>query len=446
LLQDVRKSFAGFVENGISRAFAEISPIEGHGKDSLVLEFIDPYLGEPRNSELECNDKDLTYSRPLRVTARLLQEGKQIQETELYIGDFPMMTGRGTFIINGSENALVNELTRAPGVYITQEDTQQFKGHILPEMGAWLEIVLDTRRSTLRAHLDRKAKVPATTLLKALGFDTPRLRRYFGFKVTPVKAAQLERYIGYLVVDDVDAGGEEPLLLAGQMLQEEHLPVLEKAKLKSLCLVNRHIQHALEEDQTTTQEEALRAVYRRLRPSDRSSPAQMGEYIERLYFHPTSYHLSEVGRFKVNRKLGLQLKQPALYLADVVRTIRLLLEVPDDPSLLDEKDHLANKRVRLPGELAENAIRTGLVRMARIARDKLSKYALEEKDTIRRIISTRTVQGAINQLFYTGRFSQFLEQTNPLTELTHKRRLNALGGGLTKRRAKIEVRDVHSSH
>ncbi|MFC2082913.1 DNA-directed RNA polymerase subunit beta [Candidatus Bipolaricaulota bacterium] len=446
LLKDIRQSFAKFVEDGITRAFAEISPIAGHGKDGLVLEFIAPYLGEPRNSELECKDKDLTFSRPLRVTARLLQEGTEIQETELYIGDFPMMTGRGTFIINGSENALVNELTRAPGVYITQEDTQQFKGHILPEMGAWLEIVLDTRRGTLRAHLDRKAKVPATTLLKALGFDTPRLRRYFSHEVTPVTAEQLQRYVGQLVADDINTGGEEPLLLAGQTLQEEHLPLLEKAKLKSVRIVDRYIQHALEEDQTTTQEEALRAVYRRLRPSDRSSPAQMGEYIEHLYFHPTSYHLSEVGRFKVNRKLGLQLKQPALYLADIVRTIRLLLAVPDDPALLDEKDHLANKRVRLPGELAENAIRTGLVRMARIARDKLSKYALEEKDTIRRIISTRTVQGAINQLFYTGRFSQFLEQTNPLTELTHKRRLNALGGGLTKRRAKIEVRDVHSSH
>jgi len=446
LLQDIRKSFAGFVENGITRAFAEVSPIAGHGKDGLVLEFIDPYLGEPRNSELECKDKDLTFSKPLRVTARLLQEGTKIQETELYIGDFPMMTNRGTFIINGSENALVNELTRAPGVYITQEDKQQYKGHILPEVGAWLEIVLDIKRSTLRAHLDRKAKVPVTTLLKAVGFDTPRLRRYFSQEVSPVTAAKLQPFVGHLVADDVNTGGEEPLLLAGQTLQEEHLSVLEKSKVDSIRIVNRHIQQSLEEDQTTTQEEALRAVYRRLRPSDRSSPAQMGEYIEHLYFDPTSYHLSEVGRFKVNRKLGLQLKQAALYPADIVRTIRLLLQVPDDRSLLDEKDHLANKRVRLPGELAENAIRTGMVRMARIARDKLSKYALEEKDTIRRIISTRTVQGAINQLFYTGRFSQFLEQTNPLTELTHKRRLNALGGGLTKRRAKIEVRDVHSSH
>jgi len=447
LLDDVRKSFSIFVEKGITRAFADITPIEGHGKDGLVLEFVEPYLGEARNSELECKDKDLTYARPLRVTARLLQEGKLLQETELYIGDFPMMTGRGTFIINGSENALVNELTRAPGVYFTQEDTHQYKGHILPELGAWLEILLDTRRGTLRANLDRKGKVPATTLLKALGFDEARIRRYFKFDVSPVTEERLKPYVGQLSAEEIVLeGDDEPFLLAGQTLQEEHLPKLAAAKLKSLSLVNRYIQKAMEEDQTTTQEEALRAVYRRLRPSDRSSPAQMGEYIENLYFHPTSYQLSEVGRFKVNRKLGMELKLPALYLADIVRTIRVLLDVPGNPVLLDEKDHLANKRVRLPGELAENAIRTGLVRMARIARDKLSKYALDEKDTIRRLISTRTVQGAINQLFYTGRFSQFLEQTNPLTELTHKRRLNALGGGLTKRRAKIEVRDVHSSH
>ena len=447
-LADVRASFDDFVENGIARAFADITPIEGHGKDGLVLEFKEPYLGEARNSELECKDKDLTFARPLRVTARLLQEGKLLQETELYIGDFPMMTSRGTFIINGSENALVNELTRAPGVYFTQEDVNQYKGHILPELGAWLEILLDTRRMTLRANLDRKGKVSVATLLKALGFDADRIRRYFSFEVSPVKAVRLEPYVGYLSTDEIlpKKKTEEPLLLAGQALQEGHLPELEAAKLKSIRLVNRYVQKALEEDQTTTQEEALRAVYRRLRPSDRSSPVQMGEYLENLYFHPTSYQLSEVGRFKVNRKLGMGLKQPVLYLADIVRTIRILLEVPNDESLLDEKDHLANKRVRLPGELAENALRTGLVRMARIARDKLSKYALDEKDTIRRLISTRTVQGAINQLFYTGRFSQFLEQTNPLTELTHKRRLNALGGGLTKRRAKIEVRDVHSSH
>ena len=446
LLADVRRSFGEFVEKGITRAFADVTPIEGHGKDGLVMEFVEPYLGDPRNTEAECKDKDLTYSRPLRVAVRLFQEGKLLQETELYIGDFPMMTNRGTFIINGSENALVNELTRAPGVYFTQEDANQYKGHILPELGAWLEIVLDTKRGTLKANLDRKGKVVATVLLKALGLNEARIGRCFSFPVHPVSVESLEPYLGYRVAVDVLRADGEPILLAGETLQKASLGVLEKAKVKSVHLVHRYIQRALEEDQATSQEEALRSVYRKLRPSDRSSPAQMGEYIENLYFHPTSYHLSQVGRFKVNRKLAMQLKQPVLYLADIVRTLKVLIEVPSHPELLDEKDHLANKRVRLPGELAENALRTGLVRMARIARDKLSKYALEEKDTIRRLISTRTVQGSINQLFYTGRFSQFLEQTNPLTELTHKRRLNALGGGLTKRRAKIEVRDVHSSH
>ena len=445
LLEDERESFRRFVEEGVRKAFSDVSPIEGHGKNGLLLELVKPYLGEARNTERECKDKDLTYSRPLRVTARLLQEGKLLQKTELYIGDFPMMTSRGTFIINGSENTLVNELTRSPGVYLTQEDRHLYKGHILPELGAWLEVILDTRRLTLKANLDRKGKVLATVLLKALGLSEERICTYYSFEVAPVSVETLEPYVGYRAAEEVKQG-EEVLLASGELLQKQHLARLANAKISSVRLVNRFIQKTLDEDQIMSQEDALRVIYHRLRPSDRASLAQMGEYIENLYFHPTSYHLSAVGRFKANRKLGMALKQPVLYLADIVRTIRLLLEVPEDPGLLDEKDHLANKRVRLPGELAENALRTGLVRMARIARDKLSKYALDEKDTIRRLISSRTVQGAINQLFYTGRFSQFLEQTNPLTELTHKRRLNALGGGLTKRRAKIEVRDVHSSH
>jgi DNA-directed RNA polymerase subunit beta len=445
LLQDIKESFRKFVDKGIKNAFEDVSPIEGHGNDGLLLELVDPYLGEPRNTEKECKDKDLTYSKPLRVTARLLQEGNLLQETELYIGDFPMMTDRGTLIINGSENALVNELTRSPGVYFTREDYDKYMGHILPELGAWLEIILDTKRGILHANIDRKGKVLATVLLKALGLDERRIRSYYSYEVSPVTDESLTPHVGRRLAFPA-MKGDKLLLAAGEQMLEEHVKTLAAAKLKKVKFVNRYIQKTLEDDQIGTQEDALRAVYHRLRPSDRASFAQMGEYLENLYFHPATYHLSTVGRFKVNRKLGIELQQKALYVADIVRTIRHLLQVPANPALIDEKDHLANKRVKLPGELAENALRTGLVRMARIARDKLSKYVLDEKDTIRRIISTRTVQGAINQLFYTGRFSQFLEQTNPLTEITHKRRMSALGGGLTKRRAKIEVRDVHQSH
>ncbi|RLE39040.1 hypothetical protein DRJ12_00860, partial [Candidatus Acetothermia bacterium] len=224
LLQDVRDSFDRFITEGIKRAFDDISPIEGHGKDNLRLEFVDPYLGEPRNTEQECKDKDLTYSRPLRVTARLFQEDTLIQETELYIGDFPMMTNRGTFIINGSDNALVNELTRSPGVYFVNEDKNQYMGHILPELGAWLEIVLDTRRGLIRANLDRKGKVLATTLLKALGFNEAWIRRYYSFEVSPVTVRKLEPYVGYRAAVEVKKG-DELLLAAGEMLQKEHLSV-----------------------------------------------------------------------------------------------------------------------------------------------------------------------------------------------------------------------------
>ena len=312
LLEDERESFRRFVEEGVKKAFSDVSPIEGHGKNGLLLELVNPYLGEARNTERECKDKDLTYSRPLRVTARLLQEGKLLQKTELYIGDFPMMTSRGTFIINGSENTLVNELTRSPGVYFTQEDKHLYKGHILPELGAWLEFILDTRRSTLKANLDRKGKALATVLLKALGLSEERICAYYSFEVEPLSVETLEPYIGYRAAEGVKQG-EKVLLAPGELLQKQHLAQLTAAKIPSVRLVNRFMQKTLDEDQIMSQEDALRTIYHRLRPSDRASLAQMGEYIENLYFHPTSYHLSAVGRFKANRKLGMALKQPVLY-------------------------------------------------------------------------------------------------------------------------------------
>jgi len=439
------ESFQKFLSKGIQQAFADISPIRGKRKDAPMLEFIDPYLGESWYSEYECKDRGLTFSRPLSVSARLLLADQVIKETEIYIGDLPMMTDRGTFIINGKENTLVNELTRSPGVYFTKEDKDQYRGHLLPSLGAWLEIILDTHRERITANLDRKGKILATVLLKALGMDERKIITRYNFAVSPVTSEVLETYIGYRLAMDVKEN-KNVVLAIGEELSKEIIPELLKLKLSSLQLVDRYIQKTLEADQINTQEEALRSLYRRFRPVDQASPKQIAEYIEKLYFHPATYHLSDVGRFKANRKLGLDLKQPVLYPEDIFRTFDLLLRAPTDPTILDEKDHLGNKRVRLPGECAENALRTGLVRMAHIAQDRLNKYALEDQDAIRHLISTRTVQGSINQLFYTGRFSQFLEQLNPLTELTHKRRLSALGGGLTKRRAKIEVRDVHSSH
>ncbi len=440
LLADQRRSYERFLSEGIRELFEEISPIRCPGREDLYLELVDPVLGEPRYSEQECLDKDLTYAAPLRVTARLWDGGKVVREAEVYIADIPLMTSRGTFIINGTQNALVNELARSPGLYITQEDARTFRAHFLPELGAWLEIDLDIRRWTIRANLDRRTKVPLTTLLRALGMETAEILKRYSIKVTP---EELPDRVGALLAEDVEVGDER--WEAGSELTKERAQTAFRAG-RSLRLVHPAIQKSLSEDKTSTQEEAIRYIYHRFRPSDRPSIAQMEEYIKGFYFDPERYHLTPIGRFKLNRKLGLDREETYLTPEDIFRAVELLLRAPEDPLILDEKDHLANKRVRLPGEQAQAALRAGLVRMARIAQDKLSRYEPDDKDAIRKIISARTVQAAVNGLFYTGRLSQFLEQTNPLSELTHKRRLSALGGSPQVKRAKLEVRDVHPSH
>ncbi len=440
LLESQRRSYERFLEEGIRELFEEISPIRCPGRDDLYLELVDPVLGEPRYSEEECLDKGLTYAAPLRVTARLWENGKVVRETELYLADIPLMTSRATFIINGTQNAIVNELARSPGLYITQEGPTLFRAHFLPELGAWLEIDLDLRRWTLRASLDRRAKVPVTTFLRALGMETTEILKRYSIEVSP---EELMDKVGALLAEDVEVGDER--WEAGSELTKGRAEAAAAAG-RTLRLVHPAIQKSLSEDKTQSQEEAIRYIYHRFRPSDRPSLAQMEEYLRDFYFNPERYRLTKIGRFKLNRKLGLDREETYLTPEDIFRSVELLLRAPEDPRLLDEKDHLANKRVRLPGEQAQSALRAGLVRMARVAQDKLSRYDPEDKDIIRKIISARTVQAAVNALFYTGRLSQFLEQTNPLSELTHKRRLSALGGSPQAKRAKIEVRDVHPSH
>jgi len=440
-------SYEHFLRQGIPAAFAAVSPIYAPGRDNLYIELADPYLGEPRHDEWECRDKDLTYAVPLKATGRLWENGRLCQEVELYLAEIPLMTSRGTFTVNGTENVLVNELVRSPGVYITQEEPHLYRAHFLPELGAWLELDLDTRRWTLRAHLDRRGKVPATTLLRALGRTDQDIRTEYGLTV-PVE--DLPDYLALwkraTLAEAVPAGDAEWGI--GEEMSAERATVLSRLGRSKVRLVHPAIAKSLDEEQEkriTTQEEAVRYIYLRFRSGERVTPNQAFEYLQNLYFNSDTYRLTEVGRFKVNRKLGVDREETCLTPSDLFAALMLLLRAPDDPSLVDETDHLANKRVRLPGEQAGMFLREGLTRMARIAQDKLSHYDPEDKDALRRIVSARTIQAAMNYLFYTGRLSQFLEQTNPLSELTHKRRLSALGS-LTARRAKIEIRDVHASH
>ena len=447
LIADQVASYERFLRQDIPAAFAAVSPIRAPNRDGLYIELIDPRLGEPRHDEWECRDKDLTYAAPLKATGRLWEENRLRQEAELYLAEIPVMTPRGTFVINGTENVLVNELVRSPGVYLTQEEPHLYRAHFLPESGAWLELDLDTKRWTLRANLDRRGKVPATTLLRALGLAEQDILTQYALAV-PVE--DLPEYLALwkrvVLAEAVTAG--EATWQIGEELTPERAAILGRLGRAKVRLVHPAIAKSLEEEhekRITTQEEAVRYIYLRFRSGERVTSHQAFEYLQNLYFSTDSYRLTAVGRFKVNRKLGLDGEETCLTPQDLFAALTLLLRTPDDPSLVDETDHLANKRVRLPGEQAQIALREGLTRMARIAQDKLSHYDPEDKDALRRIVSARTLQASMNYLFYTGRLSQFLEQTNPLSELTHKRRLSALGS-LTARRAKIEIRDVHASH
>jgi len=447
LLESQRRSYEWFLTKGLKELFEEISPIRSEGKGDLVLELKDPRLLEPHHSESECEDKNLTYQAPLRVKGRLLKEGKLVKEDDLFLADIPLMTDRGTFIINGSENVIVNHLTISPGVYITQEgpsNPYEYHAQLRPEAGAWLELILDTKRGRVEAHLDRKAKVLVTTLLKAFGMTTEEILQRFEVVLNPITAEKLEKFVGCRVLDAIE--NSKTILKEGEILSSEVIEEIVRAQPPRIRLVNRYIQKSLEEDRAADQKEAIAIIYKKLRSTDRASFKTMKEYFERLYCNPDTYNLSRVGRFMINKKLGLNFDDNVLHLEEIVAVLERLLKAPDNPRLLDDKDHLANKRVKTPGETAADALRAGLRRMARITADRLSKYSLDEEEPLRNLVMARVVQGAINKLFYTGRLSQYLEQVNPLTELTHKRRLSALGGSLTKRRAKLEVRDVHPSH
>ncbi|MFO8034497.1 MAG: DNA-directed RNA polymerase subunit beta [Candidatus Bipolaricaulota bacterium] len=445
LAADQKQSHERFIRQGIATAFAEFSPIRSPGREGLYMELADPHLGEPRYDEWECRDKDLTYAAPLRVIARLHADGKVARETELYLVDIPLMTPRATFIINGTENALVNELTRSPGLYITREEPHLYRAHFLPELGAWLEVDLDVRRWTARANLDRRGKVPITALLRALGMESQDILSRFSVVVPGDELPdRLAEWRTALLAEQLQVGDETWEI--GTELTAKKAQSLARSGRGEVRVVHPAIKKSMDEDKTTTQEDAVRFIYYKFRPSDRPALGQMLDYLKSLYFSPESYRLTPIGRFKLNRKLGLTREEVHLTPDDIVQAVEHLLQSPHDAQLLDEKDHLGNKRVRLPGEQAQGALRAGLLRMVRIAQDKISRYDPEDKDAIRKIVSARTVQAAINTLFYTGRLSQFLEQSNPLAELTHKRRLSALGGAASARRAKIEVRDVHPSH
>ncbi len=428
-LIDIQKaSFQWFLEAGLRETIDDISPIEDY-TGTLAVEFGEYEFGEPQFSIQECREKDLTYQAPLSITVRFVnKETGEIREQRVFMGDFPMMTTWGTFIINGTERVIVTQLVRSPGAYLMEpkDATKQvFMANLMPSRGSWLEVEID-KKGMVFARIDRKRKLPVTTLLRALPAEDPST----GFQL--------------------DTSSNEKIL--------------------ELFGGSVYIANTLEKDPSTREEEALIEVFKKQRPGEPPTLDNARNLLRSLFFDPKRYDLTKVGRYKLDQRLGVQVPEDVRVLTteDIVALVKrlvslpALLGVPEDAkdhaaeaSLLsrdpirgelDEYEDFGNRRLRTTGELIQEAFRVGLYRMERVVRERMTT---EDVDTItpQTIINIRPVVAALKEFFGSSQLSQFMDQTNTLSGLTHRRRLSALGaGGLTRERAPIEVRDVHPTH
>jgi DNA-directed RNA polymerase subunit beta len=409
LLAVQRDSFGWFIDHGLKQIFSEVSPIEDF-TGNLALELTDHRFGDPPMTIEEAKDRDDNYSKPLFVTARFLnRETGEIKEQQVFLGDFPMMTDNGTFIINGTERVIVSQLVRSPGVYFDEtfdktSDRDVYSSKVIPGRGAWLEFDID-KKDTLGVRVDRKRRQFVTTFIRALGF------------------------------------GET---------DEEILELFDGAQV---------IRNTLEKDPTSTRDEALLDLYRKLRPGELTTVESARGLIKTLFENPKRYDLTRVGRYKLDQKLGRTVTMDLLedYVAaehglltegDMLDTMRYLIALNDGTPgyRVDDIDNFQNRRIRTVGELIQNQIRVGLTRLERVVRERMTTQD-PEAITPQSLINIRPVVASIKEFFGTSQLSQFMDQPNPLASLTHRRRLSALGpGGLSRERAGFEVRDVHPSH
>jgi DNA-directed RNA polymerase subunit beta len=396
LIEIQLSSYQWFLKTGLREALQEVFPISDF-TGNLELDFIDYSLGDPKYDVNECKERDVSYQAPLKLKVRLTdKENGEIKESEVYMGDLPLMTDKGTFIINGAERVVVSQLVKSPGVYFSERfdvaGNKLFGATIIPNRGAWFELEMDSA-GVIYTRIDKTRKIPVTVLLRSLGYES-----------------------------------NEDIL----NLYEHHETIV----------------RTLDKDTTNNKKEALIEFYRRLRPGEMATEDAAEQLLKNLFFDPRRYDMATVGRYKVNKKLKLDIPEEIRYLTlqDITSTIGYLLKLINGEGKTDIIDHLGNRRLRSIGELLQNQFRTGLVRMERVVRERMSIHDVETL-TPQVLINIRPITAAVKEFFGSSQLSQFMDQTNPLAELTHKRRLSALGpGGLTRERAGFQVRDVHHSH
>ena len=522
----VKEPAGGRPDEGLQAVFKSVFPITDFS-NTAQLEFVRYEFEPPKYDVDECRQRGMTYAAPLKVTLRLIvfdideetaaRSVKDIKEQDVYMGDIPLMTMNGTFIVNGTERVIVSQMHRSPGVFFDHDKGKThssgkllFAARIIPYRGSWLDIEFDAK-DIVYARIDRRRKIPVTSLLYALGldaeeilstffkhilykrqkdgwrvpFDANRMRGYkavndlvdadtgkvvveAGKKITVRQARQLaekglkalrmsdEELIGHYIAEDlVNTKTGEIYVEAGAEITDKVLKVLNEAGYKEIPIldidhvnVGGYIRNTLAADKNMTREDALFDIYRVMRPGEPPTLDTAQAMFQSLFFDPERYDLSAVGRVKMNMRLDQVVEDTIRILRkeDVIGVIRTLVDLRDGKGEIDDIDHLGNRRVRSVGELMENQYRIGLLRMERAIKERMSSVDI---DTVmpQDLINAKPAVAAVREFFGSSQLSQFMDQTNPLSEITHKRRLSALGpGGLTRERAGFEVRDVHPTH
>ena len=448
---------------GLQAVFKEVFPIESYD-GQLAIEFVKYEIAESKMSPLEALREGSSYSAPLYVTFRL-REGKEVREEDVYMGEIPLITEQGTFVINGAERVVVSQLHRSPGICFEQathaNGSVLYSFRIIPDRGSWIEVQFDTS-DLLQIYLDRKKrrrKFLATTFLRALGYgtDDELLGLFYAFEKLSLKDSPDEGKLPHRVVreDIIDADSKTILARRYDPLTRDLVRQMKAAGFTTVELVNVSWDEgvflkSIQKDPTKSNEDALKDIYHKLRPGDPPTVSNARQLIKRIFFDPRRYDLGRVGRYKMQQKLSLSAQNESRILEkdDLLAAIRYLIGLRMGEGTVDDIDHLGSRRIRTVGELLENQCRVGLARTERLVRERMTIFdTTVEKLTPQKLINPKALAAVIRDFFGRSQLSQFMDQTNPLAEMTHKRRLSALGpGGLSRERAGFEVRDVHSSH
>ena len=456
---------------GLQAVFLQIFPITDV-QEIYSLEFVRYIIDQPRYTIEECQERNMTFGGPLKATLRLVTREnpgagsrvKDIIEQDVFLGELPLMTERGTFIINGAERVIVSQLHRSPGVFFDEEvhpnGKKLYSARIIPYRGSWVEFTLDIN-DIMFVHIDSRRKLTATTLLRTIGYssDSDLLRAFHNIIEEQVGSRRLAKLIGKIVAEPaVNPESGEVLVDAADTLSEESVQRLIDHKIQSVKVLDIDLSRDVpvlantiakdKKDKIRSSDDALNRLYSLIRPGDAPTPEMANALLEKMFFNPKRYDLGDVGRYMINQRLGLNvpLEQTVLDKQDFVAIVKYLLDLRNGKGEVDDIDHLGNRRARTVGELLGSQFSVGLMRMARTIKERMSLRDAESP-TPQELVNARTVSSVVETFFGSSQLSQFMDQTNPLAELTHKRRLSALGpGGLTRERAGFKVRDVHHTH